>query len=78
MEECGRRPRKKKISSTSSGRFFERQAGSFRGRVRKERKALHISLSYYTHIGRRPNNEDALRRIVEGVSFKNAERYFDL
>ena len=28
--------------------------------------------------GEYPNNDEALRRIVEGVSFRNAERYFNL
>jgi glucuronate isomerase len=28
--------------------------------------------------GEYPNNDAALRRIVEGISFKNAQRYFDI
>ena len=42
------------------------------------RRILCELLGSWVENGEYPNNEKALRRIVEGICYKNAEKYFNI
>ncbi|MBQ3481605.1 MAG: glucuronate isomerase [Oscillospiraceae bacterium] len=65
---------------TAVGRVPAADDGAVGGAGRHEyfRRILCELLGSWVENGEFPNDEKALRAIVEGVCFRNAERYFDL